>query len=494
MNTPGPESEPEPESKTTRRRRFRLRLKVPTISWRDLLQTLLPIALISAVAVLLALHFVRPAPPSSLTLSAGPAGSTFQNTAEQYRKILARNGITLKILTSEGSLDNLNRLTDETSGVDAGFVQGGVTGTGDTSDIVSLGSMFYQPLIIFYRARAPMQRLSELRGRRIAIGPEGSGTRFLALALLKDNEIDADGPTKLLDLEGESARSALLNGQADAIMLSGDSASPATIREMLHAPGIRLFDFPQADAYVRRFPYLSKLPIPPGAFDLGANLPSTPVNLLAPTVELLSHSDLHPALVDLLIEAGLEVHGRATLLQNAGQFPTPQIHSFPVSTEASRYYKSGRSFAYRYMPFWLASLFTRAAVILVPLFVVVIPGLRYLPQLYNWRIRRRIHRRYGELMALEREALAGNMSEEWRALLLDRIDEIERSTIKVKMPGSHAESLYALREHLEFVRGRLLNARVSGTAGTPPAAEELEPVPESESESDSESDPDSEPE
>jgi hypothetical protein len=224
---------------------------------------------------------------------------------------------------------------------------------------------------------------------------------------------------------------------------------------------------------VRRFPFLSKLEIPAGAFDLGENLPPKPINMVAPTVELLSHTDLHPALSDLLIEAALEVHGRATLLQNAGQFPTPQIHSFPISTEAARYYKSGRSFAYRYLPFWLASLFTRAAVILVPLFVVVIPGLRYLPQLYNWRIRRRIHRRYGELMALEREALAGNMSEEWRAVLLERVDEIERATIKVKMPGSHAEALYMLRQHLRFVRERLTRTPIAGAEMPPPPTEEV---------------------
>ena len=301
------------------------------ISWKDLLQTLVPVLIVSAAVILIALHFVRPAPPSTLTMSAGPAGSTFHTVAEQYQKILARNGIELKILTSEGSLDNLNRLTDADSGVDVALVQAGVTGEGDTSDLVSLGSMFYQPLIIFYSGRQPLHRLSELDGRRIAIGVEGSGTRFLALALLKGNGIDTQsGKTRLLDLEGESARSALLNHQADAIFLSSDSASPQTIREMLHSPGIRLFDFEQADAYVRRFSYLSKLPIPAGAFDLGENLPPTPINMLAPTVELLSHSDLHPALVDLLIEAAIETHGKASLLQNAGQFPTTQIHSLPI--------------------------------------------------------------------------------------------------------------------------------------------------------------------
>ncbi len=456
-------STPADQSPTQRRRRFRLPLKVIAVSWKDLLETMGPAVVLCAAAVLIAVHFVRPAPPSSLTISAGPAGSSFHSVAEQYQRILKRNGIDLKVLESAGSIENLNRLTDATSGVDVALVQSGISGSGDTSDLVSLGSMFYQPVIVFYRGHEPLHRLSQLDGHRIAIGAEGSGTRYLALAMLKGNDIDTkNGKTRLLDLEGESARSALLNGSVDAIFLSSDSASPSTIREMLHSPGIRLFTFEQADAYVRRFPYLSKLQLPPGAFDLGENLPPTPINMLAPTVELLSHSDLHPALTDLLIEAGIETHGRATLLQNAGQFPTTSIHSFPIGTEASRYYKSGRSFAYRYLPFWLASLMTRALVVIVPIFVVAIPALRYVPQLYNWRVRSRIYRRYGELMAIEREALSDPSSDR-RAVLLERVDEIERASISVKVPGSHGEALYRLRELLHFVRGRLSNPSASAT-------------------------------
>jgi len=455
-------------NETWRRRAFRLPLKVTAISWKDLAETLGPVLLLSAVAIVVALHFVRPAPPNSLTMSSGPAGSTFQSVAEQYQKILARNGITLKILPSEGSLDNLNRLSDRKSGVDVALVQGGITGSGDTSNVVSLGSVFYQPLTVFYRSHKPLSRLSQLHAERIAIGPEGSGTRFLALALLKANEIDPGGAAKLFDLEGEAARSALLRKQVDAIFLSGDSASPTTIREMLHAEGIRLFDFSQADSYVRRFPYLTKLELPAGAFDLGENLPATGINMLAPTVELVAHSDLHPALTDLMIEAAMEVHGHASLLQYAGQFPTTAQHVFPIGTEAARYYKSGKSFAYRYLPFWLASLLNRTLVVLVPIFVIVIPGLRYLPQLYNWRIRSRIHRRYGELMALEREA-QGNLSAEQRAALLDRVDEIEKSVITVKMPGSHAEALYGLRQHIRFVRENVARSAAEAQAEPAPA-------------------------
>jgi TRAP-type uncharacterized transport system substrate-binding protein len=444
----------------------RLSYRVMGVSWRDLAQIVWPIVLLSALAIWLTLHFVSPAPPRTLTMSSGPKGSTFETLAERYRKILERDGIDLKVVESEGSLDNLSRLTSAGSGVDIAFVQSGISAGREAPDLVSLGSIFYEPLVIFYRSAKPLQRLSQLRSLRIAIGPEGSGTRTLALALLKANEIEPGGPTQLLSLEGEAARRALANGQADAIFLSGDSASTATMREMLHTEGIRLFDFTRAEAYVRRFPYLSKLVVPAGAFDVGEDLPPLDTNLLAPTVELLAHSKLHPALCDLLVGAAFEVHGHASLLQPAGMFPNPVTYTFPISPEAARYYKSGdRSFLYRYLPFWLASLANRAILVLVPIIVVVVPGLRLLPQLYRWRIDRRIHLRYGELMALEREALT-DLSEERRTVLLHRLDQIERSTIARRMPGSHAEQVYALREHIGFVRENLAR---SGSPGAPEA-------------------------
>jgi hypothetical protein len=296
--------------------------------------------------------------------------------------------------------------------------------------------------------------LSELGGKRVAIGPEGSGTRFLALALLKANEIEPGGKAKLLDLAGAQAMEALLKRRVDAIFLAGDSAAPGNIRQMLHTKGIRLFDFPQADAYLRRFRYLSKLELPAGSFDLGANLPRKPIAMLAPTVELIAREDLHPALSDLLIEAAREVHGRATLLQRAGEFPAPLEHEYPISSDAARYYKSGKSFAYSHLPFWLASLTDRILVVMVPLIIVLVPGLRLVPTLYGWRIRTRIYRRYGELMALERAALAP-VSPAERAALLARLNEIEKSAITGKIPGSFADETYVLRQHIKFVRERL---------------------------------------
>jgi TRAP-type uncharacterized transport system substrate-binding protein len=424
----------------------------PRFLWIEIFKQVGPALVVSAVAIIVAFHFVRPAPPNKLTMASGPPGSRFDLVARRYQQILARNGITLNVVTTEGSLDNLDRLLAPNSAVDIALVQAGTAADRDIGDLQSLGSVFYVPLTIFYRNPVPLERLSQLRGQRIAIGPSGSGTRVLALALLQANEIEEHG--QLLDLEGEAARRALLNGTVDAIFLTGDSASSDTVREMLHAPGVRLFDFVQADAYLRHFHYLNKLALPAGTFDLGENLPSAPINMLAPTAELLAHADLHPALSDLLLEAATQVNGSASLLQTSGQFPTPLAHDFPISPDAARYYKSGKSFVYRYLPFWIASLLDRAVVVFLPIVLVVIPALRYLPAVYGWRVQSRINRRYRQLMELERESL-GSIAPEVRAALLERLTAIEKSVIALKIPGSHAEQLYVMRQHMRFVRENL---------------------------------------
>lgn len=444
------------EAKRTRKAagRLNLRERIGRISWRDLALTLGPFLVISLVAIWIALRFVQPAPPDLIVMTSGPEGSTFHRHAERYRKILARNGVTLEILSSRGSVQNLARLSDPAFRVDVGFVQGGLARGADISNLVSLGSVFYQPLMVFYRGAVPVQLLSGLAGKRIAVGDVGSGTHALAITLLNANGIKEPGPTRLLPLGGEDAVRAFLAREVDAGFLTGDSASYANMRKLLHAPGVHLFDFVQSDAYARRFPYLSQLKLPVGAFDLGENIPRKPLTLVAPTVELIARDDLHPALSDLLIEAAREIHGRATLLQKAGEFPAPLEHEYPIGNDASRFYKSGKGFLYRHLPFWVASLLDRTMVLLIPIAVLLIPGLRIVPTMYSWRVRSRIYRRYGELMALERETLVP-VTAERREELQRRLASIEKSVINARIPGAFANELYVLRAHIGFVRNRL---------------------------------------
>ena len=401
--------------------------------------------------------FFYSAPPTTLTITSGPVGSVFYANAVKYAKILARNKVTLKILTSQGSLENLKRLGNPTYQVDIGFVQGGITNDADIRQLVSLGSVFYEPLLVFYRSPVPINLLSQLNGKRIAIGFEGSGTHMLALTLLAANGIQPGGATDLLDFEGEVAAQALIGNKADAAFLMGDSASPQVMRQLLHTPGIQLFSFIQADGYTRRISYLNKLELPQGCLDFGKNLPAQDVQLLGPTVELIARSSLHPTLSDLLLEAAREVHGTPTVLQRRGEFPAPLEHDFHLSADAHRFYTSGKSFLYRSLPFWLASLSNRILVVFVPRVVVLIPGLRLIPALYKWRIRLGIYRRYRALLALEKELFAQDANQRQKEFAT-RLNQIEEAVNKMKVPASFADQFYGLRGHISFVRGRLHNS------------------------------------
>jgi len=320
--------------------------------------------------------------------------------------------------------------------------------------LVSIRSIAYQPLLIFYRGTTTVEMLSTLEGKRVTIGPPGSGTRSLALTLLATNNIMLGGATVLLDLEGAEAAQALLDGSVDAVFLMGDSASPQVMGKLLRSPGIHLLSFAQADGYSRRIRYLNKLDLPMGSIDFGKNLPAHDVHLIGPTVELIARAKLHPALSDLLLEATREVHGNPSLFQRRGEFPAPLEHDFKISDEALRYYKTGKSFLYRHLPFWMASLVNRILVVIVPAIVLLIPGLRIIPAVFAWRIKLRLYRWYRALLRLERDLFAPTPEKPEK--LLEQLDDIEAAVNKMKVPASFADQFYGLRGHIDYVRDRLV--------------------------------------
>ena len=413
--------------------------------------SILAAGIVLAVAVLL---FVNSSAPTTITIATGPQGSAFQNNAEKYKKILEHEGITLKILPSEGSIDNLRKLVDRSAAVDVGFVLGGETDGADIGNLVSLGSISYQPLMIFYRGE-PKKLLSEFKGKRLDIGNEGSGVRLLALELLKANGIESGGDTAFIDSGDDPAR-ALLDNRVDAVFLMSDSTATNQLRQILHDPEIRLFSFIQAEAYARRINYLNKLELPQGALDFGRNIPAEDVLLIGPTVELVARKGLHPALSDVLLEAAREVHGRPGLFKKRGEFPAPLEHEFRISADASRYYASGKSFLYRTFPFWLASIITKAIAVILPVAVLLIPALRYAPAIYRWRIESRIRRWSRAVFELERDAFSGPIDEDRRAELSHRLDHIEASVNRIVVPAAFGDLFYGLRGHIRFVREGLL--------------------------------------
>src|SRR5277367_2489984 len=318
--------------------------------------SLLASLLIGPVVVFAVFWFFHSAPPHTVTLTSGPSGSSFDLAAVKFRDILKKEGVNVIILTSEGSEQNLERLQNSSGGADIGFVQGGVTNGANSNGVVSLGSVAFQPMMIFYRGTTPLQLLSQLKGKRLVIGPPGSGDRSLALTLLALNGISNNAAATFVDLDSAAAAKALSEGSVDAIFLMGDSASTEVMRNLLRSQSIHLFDVTQADGYVRRITYLSKLDLPKGSIDFGNDIPDHDVALVGPTVELLARSDLHPALSDLVLDAAKHIYGKPSLFRHAGEFPAPLEHDFTISADALRFYKSGKGFFYRYLPFWMASL------------------------------------------------------------------------------------------------------------------------------------------
>jgi TRAP-type uncharacterized transport system substrate-binding protein len=419
--------------------------------------TLSAIIFICLVVIIATFWFIHSAPPDTIIITSGDDDTRFVKTAEKYQKILARNGVTLKILKSEGSLENLERLENPSFRVNVGFVQTGVAKGQNIDKLVSLGSISYEPLYIFYRSSKPLELLSQFTGKKIAIGEDGTGTHVLALELLAMNGIKPGGATALLEMDDENSEKALREGKIDAAFMMGDSASSQTMRDLLRAPGIRLFGFSQADAYSRRIGYLNKIVLPKGSFDFSKNIPDHDISLISPTVELIARSDLHPALSDLLLEAATEVHSHAGLTQRRGEFPAMLEHEYRISPDATRFYKSGKSFLYKYLPFWLASLVNRILVIFLPMLLVLIPGLRSIPAIYRWRMRLRLLRWYRALLILE-EGLAANITPQKRNELLERLNQIEETVNKLKVPASFADQFYALRSHVGMVRERLMHS------------------------------------
>lgn len=435
------------------KRRSLLPARLTSVSWRDLLVVGLPGLLIALVAVWTAVKFVRPAPPNVIYFVGGPPDSNTRTMAEKYRTILARHGVRVDIVASRGGLDSLKQLADPRSRGDVGFVQGGMGDGVDMSHLMSLGSVFVQPLMIYYRSPQNVDRLTQFKGKRLAIGPEGSGTRALALALLEANEMKG-APTVLLDLSGNEAAQALIAGRIDAAFLTGDTATREVNRSLREVGDVKLMNFRQAAGYARRLRFLSRLTLPEGGLDLADNIPPAAYELIGPTVELVAQKDLHPALSDLLIGAAREVHSPAGLFREAGAFPAAIAHELPLSEDAERYYQSGGQFLYKRLPFWLASLLDRLLVVVLPLLVILVPITKGLPAIYSWRVRSRIYRWYGALMQIEREMMAGPTTEQ-HASIDERLDEIEDAVNGLKTPLSFADQLYVLREHVGLVRHRL---------------------------------------
>jgi len=421
--------------------------------------------LLVAAAVMLAVGglfvavaLIDPLPPRTVVMATGAEGGAYAAAARRYQGVLARNGVHLELRATNGSVDNLKLLNDPRSGVSVAFVQGGLTSATDSTDVVSLGTVFYEPIWIFERGTRPSEaRFNRFRGR-IAIGEAGSGTRALATELLASIGQDSS-QIETVEMSNTDAGEALLRGDLDMVVMVSGWEAPI-VRRLLVAPGITTLSVPRPDAQVALRPYLTKLILPRGVAELVSDRPPTDVQLIGTKASLLVRKDLHRAIQYLLLEAASETHGAPGIFNRADQFPAAETVDLPLSEVARQYQRSGVPWLQRNLPFWLASLAAQGLLLLVPLIGVAYPLFRLVSALYDWIMRRRISHLYGQLKLLEVELEARGVDKAGPEVSA-KLDELEERGNHMNVPEAFTHMLYTLRMHIEIVRKRIAS---EGTA------------------------------
>ena len=407
------------------------------------------LAALIALAIWLAFALLRPMPTQTLVMAVYPEGSLNAEVAERYREVLSRKGFDLKLVPSAGAVESVARLRDPKSGTSIALIPGGITTEQGSPELVSLGTLYYQPLWVFSRGSLP-QRHESLRGLRISIGPDGSSSRALSLELLgRARLIDPKSATLLALTPAESAQ-ALLRGEIDVAIFLDGWESPA-VQQLLKTKDINLESIPRADAFVRIYPYLNKLVLPAGVVDMAEPRPPTDVILIAPKASLIVRKDLHPAIQYLLLEAAVEIHSTPSMFRTAGQFPAPESIDLPLSPYAREFYKTGSPFLQRYLPFRLVVFLEQPVLLLIPLLVILFPLFHLAPGIYAWMVRRRVNRLYSELKRLEDEmffAAPGTSPKDF----IERLDRLEDRASRLSVPTAFKPLVYGLRLHIDMVR------------------------------------------
>ena len=430
------------------------------LSLRDLSVSVGPFVVLALVLLVAAYWWLDPTPPKKVSLATGPAQSAYEAFGKRYAEILAREGIEVVLIPSEGSAANLQLLHDGKA--DLGFVQGGSwdgEALGDTP-LESLGSLFLEPVWLFYRdgkhPKTVLTSLTQLQGMRVNIGTAGSGVPSLMTKLFQSNRVDLQS-MKVSQLEQTPATVAFLAGDIDAMVFASAPES-LMVQMLLQTPGVKLMDFSQSEAYSRRFAFLSPAVLPQGVVDLAANIPPQDVRLVAPTTTLLTRTSIHPALLQLFVLAGNDIHGSAGWFKHAREYPTVKNNELPLNQEAERGIQSRAPLLQRYLPFWLANLVDRMWLAMGIIIAVLLPVSRVVPPLYAFRVRSRIFRWYAQLRDIEqradgRQPVAG---------LLEELEQMDARAEKIVVPLSYTDELYALRSNIHLVRSRLLGTAATG--------------------------------
>lgn len=423
---------------------------------KDFLKVYWPLALLAIGGVVVTLMLMKPAPPDSIRFAAGSPGGAYYAFAERYQRLLGEEGVEVEIIATAGSVENLRLLTVDDA--DIALVQGGLATRGDAEVLSSLGGLFYEPLWVFARTDSEITAFDTLRDKRVAIGAEGSGTRMLAQQMQSEFG-GAWQPGAMMELSGTSAAKALTSGEIDAAAFSASIDAPY-IQELLRAQDVRLLPFDRAAALSRRTQALADVTLLRGVVDVGEDLPTTDIPLVASVAQLGVRNDLHPALQTLLVDTAFAIHSDGSLFNEPGTFPDGAATDLPLSRQADRYYRSGPSALRRYFSFGVANFLDRAWILAIPLLTLLFPLVRVAPPIYRWRVRRKIYVWYEDLRDLETRGRRAESASE-REDIARELESLQADIGGLEVPLSYTDDLYRLRSHVEFVK-----QLVTGNANT----------------------------
>lgn len=411
---------------------------------------------LAIVVIALALYqFVDPAPPREITMATGDEEGRYFELGEYLKAQLQKEGVTLNVISTEGSKENMDLLIDTDSDVSIAFVQSGMEEVFDHGETVlgSLGSLYYEPIWIFYRSEIALDSATGLKGLRVAVGESGSGTRAVARYLLAENGLlDGDSGFRLVEEGGKRAVALLQDGEIDAAFFTVSPQSDI-IRALIDLPGIDFLDIRRSAAYTARYPFLSSVSISEGLLDLERNIPDSDRTTLASTATLVVNEHFHPALTPLVLELLSRRLQQGGILERPGAFPSPSHVGFSLTKEADHYYEHGPPFLLRYLPFWAASLVDRLVIFIIPLLVIMVPLLKVAGPLYRWRIRSRIYKWYRYLLETDRRLAEGEIDD--REEEKRQLDELADELASIDVPLSYSDELYQLKQHVEYVSRRL---------------------------------------
>ena len=460
-----------------RRQAYLLRQTIVTtlLNIKDALVSAGPIAILAVALIVLAYWWLNPTPPKEVRLATGPAQSAYASFGEQYRAALASNKIQVDLVASEGSFNNLQLLRDGKA--DLAFVQGGTAAItdDDLETLVSLGALFVEPVWLFYRTdavqrinkRPQLSNLTQLAGWKVNVGTDGSGVPTLFTQLLDANHL---APTQLsLSHLGETPATVdFLAGKIDAMVFVSAPES-LMVQMLLQTPGVQLMDFPQHEAYGRKFKFLTPVTLPRGIVDLAGNVPPQDVRLLASTTSLLVRDDTHPAIKTLFAQASQGIHSNAGWFNRARDFPNSKSSELPVAQEGVRAINEPSPWLQRYLPFWMANVVERMWLVMGVLIAFMLPLSRIVPPLYQFRVRSRVFKWYGRLRAIEHEMEQATAD---REAIRTELQDLAQKVEKITVPLSYADELYALRSHIHWVLQKLeLQAHAAPAKSTDIAAQ-----------------------